>query len=78
MDEQLRDIFGADQFLAQRREARRMVLALAGDVITYHAALKGAGIEGELLEGLTHQFNARWLGPVESDTQIVFSMETDD
>lgn len=78
MDDELRQIAGDDQFDAARREARRMVTALAGDVIAYHEALTGAGIDGELVATLTEQFNARWLGPVESDAQIVFSMGADD
>lgn len=73
MDRDLRDILGRDQFDAERREARRLANALAGDVIAYRDALKGAGIPDPLRATLVEQFNTRWLGPVSSDAEIDFS-----
>jgi len=75
MSDDLRRIFEDDQFEEERRQGRRLTLAIANDIIAYHGALKGAGIDGDLLATLTTQFSAHWLGPVTSDAQIVFSME---
>ena len=49
-----------EQTETQRREARKFVAAIAGDVCAYHAALKDAGIDGELLDTLTRDFGQRW------------------
>lgn len=69
------DLYSIHEFDQKRAEARRFAEALAGDVIAYHKALAGAGIEGELLSTLVSQFNASWLGPITSDAEIVFSMD---
>ena len=49
-----------EQTETQRREARKFVAAIAGDVCAYHAALKDAGIDGDLLDTLTGDFGQRW------------------
>ena len=51
-----------DQFEATRREGRRLALTIAQDVIAYHGALKGAGIDGPLLDTLVTRFHDHWLG----------------
>lgn len=48
--------------LAENAEARQRAEALAGDVACYYHALKGAGIDGDLLATLTTQFGAAWVG----------------
>lgn len=49
-----------EQTETHRREARKFVASIAGDVTAYHAALKDAGISGELLDALTGDFGGKW------------------
>jgi len=73
MTDDLRRIFEDDQHDEHRREARRFAEALAGDVIAYRDALSGAGIKDELLDTLVVQFNASWLGGMDSnDAGVTF------
>ena len=78
MERQLRDIFGDDQFAAERRDGRRLTLAIAHDVIAYHDALKAAGIPEPLRNTLVEHFSTHWPGPVSSDAEIVFSVMGED
>ena len=75
MDRDLRDIFGEDQFNAERRDGRRLTLAIAQDIIAYHDALRDAGIPEPLRNTLVEHFSTHWLGPVTSDAEIVFSLD---
>lgn len=67
------DLYGVHEFDQRRTEARRFAEALAGDVIAYRDALSGAGIKDELLDTLVVQFNASWLGGMDSnDAGVTF------
>lgn len=68
MDE--RETHEADQTNAERRDARTLDIALAGDIGAFYGALKGSGVEGELLADLTRQFQERWIPGDEVESTI--------
>lgn len=68
MDE--RETHEADQTNAERRDARTLAIALAGDIGAFYGALKGSGVEGELLADLTRQFQERWIPGDEVESTI--------
>ena len=75
MERQMHDAARHAWQVAENAEARQRAEALAGDVIAYHDALKGAGIAGPLLETLVTQFGAAWVGlpepaEIESTTML--------
>lgn len=59
-----------DQTNAERRNARTLAIALAGDIGAFYGALKGSGVEGELLADLTRQFQERWIPGDEVESTI--------
>src|SRR5690554_5394861 len=61
MDRQIHDTARHAWQRAELAEARQRAVALAGDVVAYHAALVAAGIDGELVVTLVTQFNRAWL-----------------
>ena len=70
MIDDLQRITEDDQTAAERREARALAIALAGDVGAFYGALKGSGVEGELLADLTRGFQERWIPGDEVESTI--------
>ena len=71
MERDLREIMGEDQFTAERRDGRRLAVAIAEDVVSYHRTLSEGGLDGDLVSRLTEQFAQHWLGPVQGETQVI-------
>lgn len=75
MDRQIHDTARHAWQRAELAEARQRAVALAGDVVAYHAALVAAGIDGELVATLVTQFNRAWLeGGEPSDIEASFML----
>lgn len=60
MSDELARIVMDEQTTAFMRDQRKRAVSIAGDIGAYHAALKDAGIEGELLADLTDDFGSKW------------------
>lgn len=81
MTDDLQRITADEQMEAHRREARKVAVALAGDVGAYYTALRGI-VSPALLVSMTHDFNRAWLRcHLEDDMALDLSMmyaEADD